>query len=77
MSLKLLHYFLGLQVPNVHAVVLRSRYNPLATSDRKVCKNAVLLIPVPCVRLETLSFAVVPQLECVVQSGCQDVLAIW
>ena len=40
---------------NSHLVVLTARNNPLATSDREVCKDTVLLVFVPGVRLQTLA----------------------
>ena len=40
---------------NSHLVVLTARNNPLATSDREVCKDTVLLVLVPSVCLQTLA----------------------
>ena len=40
---------------NSHLVVLTARNNPLATSDREVGKDTVLLVFVPGVRLQTLA----------------------
>ena len=73
---QLLDNLLGLQVPNVNKVVLRPRDDPLPTGDREVGKDAVLFVFVTRVGLEALALRVVPQLECVVERGCQDVLAI-
>lgn len=44
------------------------------TCDAEVCENAVLLVLVPLVGLETLALAVVPELEGVVQGSRQDIL---
>lgn len=49
----------------------------LPTCHGEVGKYAVLLILVAGVCLQALPFAVVPELQCVVQSCSQDVLAIW
>jgi hypothetical protein len=49
----------------------------LSTSHGKVGKYTVFLIPVASVGLQTFSFTVVPQFEGVVQSGGQNVLAVW
>ena len=60
-----------------HHVVFRSRDDPFAARDGKVGKDTVLLVLVPAVRLQALALAVVPQLQGVVEGGCQDVLAVW
>ena len=59
-----------------HQVVFWSRDDPLAASDRKVGEDAVFLVLVSAVRLQTFALAVVPQLQGVVKGGCQDVLAV-
>ena len=41
--------------PKFHLVILTARNNPLATSDREVRKDTVLLVFVPRVRLQTLA----------------------
>lgn len=76
MTLELLNDLLRLQVPDVYQVVFGPRHDPLATGDGKVGKDAVLFVLVSCVGLKTLAFGVVPQLERIVQRGCQDVLAV-
>lgn len=43
----------------------------------EICKDAVFLIAVSSVSLEALALAVVPQFQCVVQCGCQNILSIW
>ena len=59
-----------------HLVIFRSRDDPLAPGDRKVGKDAILFVLVAAVGLQTLALAVVPQLEGVVEGGCQDVLPV-
>jgi len=76
MSGQLLHNFLGLQVPNVNLIIFTARYNPLATSDGEVGEDAIFLVFVPGVRLQTLALGVVPELEGVVESGRKDILAV-
>ena len=40
-----------------HLIVLTARYNPLATSDGEVGENAIFLVFVPGVGLQTLALA--------------------
>jgi hypothetical protein len=71
-----LHDLFCLKVPEVYEVVLRAAHDPLAAGDGEVGEDAVLLVLVARVGLQALALTVVPELERVVESGGQDVLAI-
>jgi hypothetical protein len=73
---KLLHNLFGLQVPDVHKVVLASAHNPFTTCNTEVGKNAIFFILVSRVGLEALALAVIPQFEGVVEGGRQDIFTI-
>ena len=75
-SVQLLDDLFRLEVPDVDQVVLGPRNNPLSTRHGKICKNAIFFIFVPAVRFEAFAFAVVPQLEGVVECGGEDVLSV-
>lgn len=64
MTLQLLHNLLGLQIPDIHQVIFRTRHNPLPACHGEVGKYAVLLILVASVCLQALPLAVVPELQC-------------
>ena len=51
MASQLLDNLLGLQVPDVHHVVLTPRHNPLAPSHGEVGKHTILFILVTSVGL--------------------------
>ena len=76
MPVQLLNDLLRLQVPDVDQVVLGPRNDPLSTGHRKICEDAILFVFVAAVRFQALAFAVVPQLEGVVERGSQDVLSV-
>lgn len=75
-SEQLLHYFFGLQIPNVNHVIFRAGHDPLTTGDGKIGKNAILFISMAGVGLQTFAFGVIPQLQGVVERGGQNILAI-
>ena len=69
MSLQLLDYFFGLQVPNVDHVVFTARNDPFATGNGEIGKNTVFFVFMTGVGFETFAFGIVPQLQRVVQGG--------
>jgi hypothetical protein len=69
--LQLLYDLLDLKVPGVDLVVLAPRHDPLVACDTEVGEDAVLLVLVAGVGLETL--APVKELEGVIQRGGQDI----
>jgi hypothetical protein len=64
------------QLHKLYLIVFGSGNDPLSTRDRKISKDAIFFVLVPGVRFETLSLAVVPQFESVVEGGSQDVLPV-
>jgi len=76
-SFQFLNHFPGLKVPDKYTIVLTTAYDPFATRDRETTKDAVGLVFVSCIRLETLSCMVVPKTYCIIQCRCQNELAVW
>ena len=75
-ALKLLHYFLCLKIPQIDAVILRSRHNPLPVCNRECRKYAILVILMAGVRLQTFSSAIVPKAQGIVQRSHENEFAI-
>ena len=60
-SLEYLHDLSALQIPEVDLVVFAAGYDPLSARDTKARCDAVLLISVTHVRLQTSRCLVVPK----------------
>ena len=76
MALKFLDDFLRLQIPNINLVVFATGDDPLAAGHGEVGEDAIFLVFVTLVRLETFALGVVPQLKRVVQSGGENVFTV-
>ena len=60
MALERLHDLPALEVPQVHLIILATGNYPLASRDAKACSDAILLIRVSNVGLQTAGRLVVP-----------------
>ena len=76
-ALKCLHDLPALEVPQVHLVVLAAGDDPLAARHAEARRDAVLLVRVPDVRLETARRLPVPQPDRAVVRGGEDVFGVW
>ena len=76
MSFQLLNDFTGLEIPDEDRAILTTAHNPLAACDRKAAKDAVRVVLVSCVGLETSSCVIIPKAYCVIQCRGKNVLAV-
>ena len=60
MPLKCLNDLPALKVPKVYLIVFASRDDPFASRDAEACRDAILLIGMPDVGLQTTGRLIVP-----------------